>query len=109
MWVYFRYEGVFKFCKKCGGIGHYTCNFPLSDYDATQVIGSHFDNLEVSILSIMHGNVHQHFYTNLIEGLTDRFFHRNTRLNLLFYHWIDNPQTFEGVIGEIMIMMVLGE
>lgn len=92
MWVYFRYEGVFKFCKKCGSIGHYTCNCSMTDYDASRFIGSYFDSLEARGLTIMHGAVNQPFHTNLIEGLTDRFCNRNTRLNLLFYDWVDNPQ-----------------
>lgn len=48
IWVYFRYEGVFRFCKKCGCAGHYTRSCNLSDYEARRRIRVRVANLEQS-------------------------------------------------------------
>lgn len=82
-WIYFRYEGVFKFCKRCGVVGHFTCNCMLTEYRASRWIKSRFEGLEANGFRILYGPPDLPFYTNMIEGLTDTFRHRNTRVNLL--------------------------
>lgn len=44
-WVPSRYEGVFKLCKKCGVVGHYTCNCTLSSYYASRWARSRMETL----------------------------------------------------------------
>lgn len=46
IWVYFRYEWVFKFCKKCGCAEHYTWSCNLSDYEAHRRIRIRVADLE---------------------------------------------------------------
>lgn len=42
----FRYEGVFKFCKKCGLLGHYISNCRTTNYGSYTRITSCLDRLE---------------------------------------------------------------
>lgn len=65
MWVYFRFEGVFKFCKKCGNVGHYAGSCLLSAYDAHHILHRRFQALEDGGWEFLHclGDIlfiHQH-------------------------------------------------
>lgn len=82
VWIYFRYEGVFKFCKECGCIGYNTGRCPLSAYEAQRLISNHVQSLEESRMVVLRSNEGIPLYTNLIRGLIDRFIHRNPRVNL---------------------------
>ena len=71
-WVYFRYEGIFKFWKECGCVGHNTCRCHLSADDARRRRDESSTNTrEYSTI-----------YTNIVRGLSERFVHHNPRINL---------------------------
>lgn len=40
IWLYFCYEGVFHFCKKCGCVGHCASACAISDYESQKRIRS---------------------------------------------------------------------
>lgn len=82
-WVYFRYEGVFKFCKNCGIVGHYTSNCLISEYRANRWLRSRLEGLEASGFRVLYGPPDLPFYSNMIEGSRDTFRNRNSRVNLL--------------------------
>lgn len=83
VWVYFRYEGVFKFCKKCGLVGHYTSNCRAMDYEAYTRITSRLQRLEFAAFTTIFGPTNIPLYSNKIEGLADKFRCRNHHINLL--------------------------
>lgn len=83
VWVYFCYEGIYKFCKKCGLVGHYTCNCDYSAYHAFRLINDRMEGFESAGLSVIHGPMETPLYSNMIEGLSDRYRNRNVRVNLL--------------------------
>lgn len=64
-------------------VGHYTCNFPLSDYRANRWIKSRMESLESSGFFVLYGPPGLAFYSNMIEGSLDTFRNRNSRVNLL--------------------------
>ena len=82
VWIYFRYEGFYKFCKECGCVGHNTGRCPLSAYEARRIIMRRIHDFEESGMIVLqtHGNLP--LYTNLIRDLIDRFIHKNPRINL---------------------------
>lgn len=94
-WVFFRYEGVFKFCKKCGCVGHYTGRCNLSTYDAHLLIRRRIRGFEEGGMIVLHSQDRIPLYTNMIKGLTDRFINRNPRihLNRLHAHHAQSPPT----------------
>ena len=81
-WIYFRYEGIYKFCKECGCIGHNTGRCPLSAYEARRFLMRRIQGFEESGMLVLRTNEGIPLYTNLIRGLGDRFIHRNPRINL---------------------------
>lgn len=81
-WVYFRYEGIYKFCKECGCVCHNTSRCNLSAYDAHRMIQRRVRDLEDKGMLIIRTNEGIPFYTNMIQGLHDRFINRNPRVNL---------------------------
>uniref|UniRef100_A0A803N9U8 Zinc knuckle CX2CX4HX4C domain-containing protein n=1 Tax=Chenopodium quinoa TaxID=63459 RepID=A0A803N9U8_CHEQI len=46
LWVYFRYEGVFMFCKKCGMVGHFKEFCHSLDYVAARRVTSRMEAFE---------------------------------------------------------------
>lgn len=100
-WVYFRYEGVFKFCKRCGVVGHFTCNCTLTEYRASRWIKHRLEGLESSGFRILYGPPDLPFYTNMVQGLLDSFRNRNTRVNLLSlgFNVTLDPPAFHGGFG----------
>ena len=81
-WVYFRYEGIYKFCKECGCVGHNTGRCTLSAFDAQRIIQRRVHGFENNGMTVLQTQSGIPLYTNLIRGLPDRFLHRNPRLNL---------------------------
>ena len=81
-WVYFRYEGIFKFCKECGCVGHNTGRCNLSAYDAHRILQHRVQDLEDDGMTVLRTTTGIPLYTNMIHGLQDRFIHRNPRVNL---------------------------
>ena len=81
-WVYFRYEGIFKFCKECGCVGHNTGRCNLSAYDAHRILQRRVQDLEDDGMTVLRTSAGIPLYTNMIRGLQDRFIHRNPRVNL---------------------------
>lgn len=82
-WVYFCYEGIFKFCKDCGCVGHNTSRCPLSLYKAQRLISSHMQDFEDHGMLVLQTHEGFPLYSNLVRGLIDQFIHRNPRVNLL--------------------------
>lgn len=89
-------KGFLSYVRSVGGVGHYTCNCPLADYDASRRIGTSLERFEASDLRVLRGPSNYPYYSNIIEGLPDRFCYRNTRVNLLNFwghegdqHWND--------------------
>ena len=82
VWMYFRYEGVFKSCKECGCVGHNTGRCPLSAYEARRMILRRVQDFEESGMLVLQTQEGFPLYTNFIRGLVDRFIHRNPRINL---------------------------
>uniref|UniRef100_A0A803N8R1 DUF4283 domain-containing protein n=1 Tax=Chenopodium quinoa TaxID=63459 RepID=A0A803N8R1_CHEQI len=83
LWVYFRYEGVFLFCKKCGVVGHDKefCHF--SDYVAARRVHARLEEFEAQGYTVLFNPNNRPLYTNMIEGTQEVFSTRNTRVNLL--------------------------
>ena len=77
-WIYFRYEGIFKFCKECGCVGHNTGRCNLSAHDAQRRV----QTFEEDGMTVLCTNDGIPLYTNMVRGLQDRFLHRNPRVNL---------------------------
>lgn len=67
VWVYFRYEGVYKFCTECCLVGHYTGRCTLSAYDARRIINRHMREFEESGVTVLQGQNKALLYTNLIR------------------------------------------
>lgn len=82
VWIYFRYEGVFNFCKTCGRVGHYTLGCPDSDEDAQRKIRHRIQCLEAQGQHVLYGHVTQDFCSNMIEALPNRFQFRTPRMNV---------------------------
>ncbi|KNA24931.1 hypothetical protein SOVF_011120 [Spinacia oleracea] len=81
-WVYLKYEGVFRFCKKCGCAGHSTSRCLMDEGVAERRIQSRIQGMEGSGLRVLFGPTDYPVYTNNIEGLADRFGYRNTWVDL---------------------------
>ena len=63
VWIYFRYEGVFKFCKECGCVGHNTGRCPLSAYEAQRLIQRRIQAFEDSGMLILQTQENLPLYT----------------------------------------------
>lgn len=83
IWINFCYEGVFKFCKKCGCVGYYTLHYCLSSYAANRWLRSRMKSYKAQGFRVMMAPMDIPLYSNRIEGLPDRFRHRDTRVDLL--------------------------
>uniref|UniRef100_A0A803MU90 Zinc knuckle CX2CX4HX4C domain-containing protein n=1 Tax=Chenopodium quinoa TaxID=63459 RepID=A0A803MU90_CHEQI len=61
IWIFFRYEGVFRFCKKCGCVGHLREFCKYSDYVAARRIHARMEALRLKGgrgNNLPNGNVH---------------------------------------------------
>uniref|UniRef100_A0A803LVM3 CCHC-type domain-containing protein n=1 Tax=Chenopodium quinoa TaxID=63459 RepID=A0A803LVM3_CHEQI len=83
IWVYFQYEGVFKYCKICGSLGHYTTTCVFTEYEATRRLKLRYESFMQRGYDVIFGPPGHPLFTNLIEGLPDWYVHRNTKVNLL--------------------------
>lgn len=81
-WAYFRYEGIYKFCKECGCVGHNTGRCNLSAYDANRILQRRVRAFEEDGMTVLRNGEGIPLYTNMIRGLFDRFIYRNPRVNL---------------------------
>ena len=52
-WVYFRYEGIFKFCKECGCVGHNRGRCHLSAYDTARLIQRRVGSFERDGMTVL--------------------------------------------------------
>lgn len=82
VWVDFRYEGIFKFCKKCVCIGHYPSHCNLSTHAAHSRIRRKLEAFDMIGYRVLVGPMNIPYYTNMVEGLPDKFRFRNQQLNL---------------------------
>lgn len=69
--IYFRYEGVFKFCKSCGCVGHSTVRCNYSQFEANRRIHNRLSEFEKSGFKVLYGLLNSQYYTNLIIGSPD--------------------------------------
>ncbi|KAL2898901.1 hypothetical protein RDABS01_023983 [Bienertia sinuspersici] len=81
LWVDFRYEGVFHFCKKCGIIGHDTTTCRRSRDTAEQDINARIASYSPPY-EVVFGHAERQLYTNKIRGLPNTPSFRTTRVNL---------------------------
>ncbi|KAL2899385.1 hypothetical protein RDABS01_024467 [Bienertia sinuspersici] len=82
VWVYFQYEGVFRFCKSCGKIGHTIARCRTSLARAQSAIQNRITFLENEGFEVLRGPTDTSLYTNAIKGLRDRFNNQNSDLDL---------------------------
>lgn len=83
-WVYFRYEGIYRFYKECGCVGHNTGRCNLAAYDAQRIIQRHLHEFEEAGMAILRTEEGIPLYINLIRRLNDRFLNRTQKLNLTY-------------------------
>lgn len=81
-WVSFRYEGIYRFCKECGCVGHNTDRCNLSAYDAQRIVQRRLHEFEEAGMVVLRTKEGIPLYTNMIRGLNDRFLNRNHKINL---------------------------
>ncbi|KAL2905809.1 hypothetical protein RDABS01_004519 [Bienertia sinuspersici] len=83
LWVDFKYEGVFHFCKKCGVIGHTTVecrkSWDEAEQDLNDCIVAYSPPYEV-----VFGQANFQLYTNKIRGLPNTPFFRTTKVTLFY-------------------------
>lgn len=80
VWVDFRYEGVFNFCKRCGRIGHHILECTATWSTIKQNISESM--VSASDVIIMYGPESSPLYTNKIRGLPNYEIFKTTRVQL---------------------------
>ncbi|KAL2924159.1 hypothetical protein RDABS01_020093 [Bienertia sinuspersici] len=81
LWVDFKYEGVFHFCKKCGVIGHTTAECRKSWDEAEQDLNDRIVAYSPPY-EVVFGQANHQLYTNKIRGLPNTPSFRTTKVNL---------------------------
>ncbi|XP_074310242.1 uncharacterized protein LOC141646048 [Silene latifolia] len=81
-WISFSYEGVFRFCKTCGLVGHRISFCPSSKDAGARAIRARLDDLAARGLVVLHGPPGSPFYTTEIMGLPPRYKYLNTNIDL---------------------------
>ena len=67
IWVYFRYKGVYMFCKKCGRVGPALVATTSPHMMHQRVVHWRIQEFETGGMKILHGLGDIYLYTNLIR------------------------------------------
>ncbi|KAL2943662.1 hypothetical protein RDABS01_032009, partial [Bienertia sinuspersici] len=81
LWVDFKYEGVFHFCKKCGVIVHSTTECRKSWHEAEQDLNERIVAYSPPY-EVVFGQANHHLFTNKMRGLPNTPFFRTTKVTL---------------------------
>lgn len=87
VWVDFRYEGVFRFCKRCGKIGHNMVDCGTPWHHVPSEVNRAI--IEASDLRIMYGREDAPLYSNKIKGLPNYDIFRATRVAVGYLPQLD--------------------
>uniref|UniRef100_A0A803L3U0 Zinc knuckle CX2CX4HX4C domain-containing protein n=1 Tax=Chenopodium quinoa TaxID=63459 RepID=A0A803L3U0_CHEQI len=82
IWVYFRYGSVYRFCKRCGRVGHNFGNCGLRIDVAARRLSCRLKAVERDYLRVLHGPLDSPYYTYFIRGFPDTFRFRNRAIDL---------------------------
>lgn len=68
-WVQFKYEGIFRFCKKCGFVGHgpTTCRMP--PLAGSALLERRFRKFEGRGFRVLYGPTNVPIYSNALRGI----------------------------------------
>ncbi|XP_074313509.1 uncharacterized protein LOC141648685 [Silene latifolia] len=81
-WIGFSYEGVFRFCKTCGEVGHRVSFCPSGKIHGARRIRARMEELSASGLMVLHGPPGSRFYTPEIMGLPSRVKYLTSRIDI---------------------------
>ncbi|XP_074283125.1 uncharacterized protein LOC141607670 [Silene latifolia] len=81
-WIGFSYEGVFRFCKTCGQVGHRVLFCPSGKVRGARDIQSRLDELSSRGLMVLHGPPGSSFYSPDVLGLPPRLKYLNSEINI---------------------------
>ncbi|XP_074265845.1 uncharacterized protein LOC141588296 [Silene latifolia] len=82
-WIGFSYEGVFRFCRTCGLLGHRVSFCPSGKVHGSRGIQARLNELTARGLQVLHGPPGSSFYSPEIFGLPPRLHYLNSDVNTL--------------------------
>ncbi|XP_074314339.1 uncharacterized protein LOC141649551 [Silene latifolia] len=83
LWIGFSYEGVFRFCKTCGLLGHRVSFCPSGKVHGSRGIRTRLNELAARGLQVLHGPPGSSFYTPEIFGLPPHLHYLNSDVHTL--------------------------
>uniref|UniRef100_A0A803MR71 Zinc knuckle CX2CX4HX4C domain-containing protein n=1 Tax=Chenopodium quinoa TaxID=63459 RepID=A0A803MR71_CHEQI len=83
IWVHFRYEGIFRFCKKCGFARHSEKKCCINRAVATRRMKSRVGTLERQGMRVIYGPREHNYYSNFIRGPPKKGKYRDPEVNLV--------------------------